>query len=221
MTKLAWLLWKDAIAEARTFERFGALGLFAAAILVTLHFSLPPESDARPVAAAGFLWAALVFASVLEFRRSFETERRDGTLDGLRAAPLDPMVLFVAKALSSFVVMAVLIAVLVPVSAALFVGDMSGVPQAIGIALLGATGLIAWGTLFSAVAGSVRAGDLVLPVLFFPLVVPQTIACVRLLALYLAGEPLADVGTGYVLLSAFGLLSWGTGLLLFEYVLDE
>lgn len=221
MRKIAWLLWKDAIAEARSFERLGALGLFAASILVTLHFSLPPESDARPVAAAGFLWAAIVFASVLEFRRSFETERRDGTLDGLRAAPLDPTLLFVSKALSSLVVITLLALVLVPVSSALFVGEMDGTLPAIGVAVLGGGGLIAWGTLFSAVATGVRAGDVVLPVLLFPLVVPQTIACVRLLALHLSGERLTDAATGYVLLGAFALLSWGTSLLLFEYVLDE
>jgi heme exporter protein B len=221
MRKVAWLLWKDAIAEARTFERLGALGLFATAVLVTLHFSLPPESSARPVAAAGFCWTAIVFASVLEFRRSFESERRDGTLDGLRASPLDPTLIFVAKALSSLVVVGVLAAVLVPVSSALFVGHMRATPQAIGIALLGAAGLIAWGTLFSAVSSGVRAGDVVLPVLLFPLVVPQTIACVRLLAFHMAGERLTDISTGYVLLGAFALLSWGTALLLFEYVLDE
>jgi heme exporter protein B len=221
MKKVAWLLWKDVVAEARTFERVGALGLFAGTILTTLHFSLPPESSARPIAAAGFLWASLVFAAVLEFRRSFESERRDGTLDGLRAAPIDPMVLFVSKALSSFVVIAILAVVLVPVTSTLFVGEIRGTLPAIGVALLGAAGLIAWGTLFSAITSGVRAGDVVLPILLFPLVVPQTIACVRLLAFHLSGEQLADPSTGYVLLGAFTLLSWGTSLLLFEYVLDE
>jgi heme exporter protein B len=221
MKKVAWLLWKDAIAETRTFERIGALGLFATAILVTLHFSIPPESTARPVAAAGFLWASLLFASVLEFRRSFESERRDGTLDGLRSAPLDPTILFVSKALSSLVVIAILALALVPLTAALFVGSMRGIVPSMGIALLGAAGLIAWGTLFSAISTGVRAGDVVLPILLFPLVVPQTIACVRLLAFHLAGERLADPATGYILLGSFALLSWGTSLLLFEYVLEE
>ena len=66
-----------------------------------------------------------------------------------------------------------------------------------------------------------RAGDVVLPVLLFPLVVPQTIACVRLLSHAITGEPLADASTGFVLLGAFDLLSWGTSILLFDYVLDE
>jgi heme exporter protein B len=221
VSKIALLLWKDALAETRSLERLGALGLFSAAVLLTLNFSLPAESSARPMTAAGFLWAAVLFASVLEFRRSFESERRDGTLDGLRASPLDPTTLYIAKALSSFVVIALLCAVLVPLAATFFVDDVSGVPLAYAIALLGALGLIAWGTLFSAIASGVRGGDIVLPVLLFPLVVPQTIACVRLLSYALTGEQLGDVTTGFVLLAAFDLLSWGTSLLLFEYVLDE
>jgi len=221
MRKVGLLLWKDALSEARGLERLATVALFAAAVLVTLNFALPPGSDARPVAAAGFLWAAIVLASILEFRRSFESERRDGTLDGLRASPLDPTLLFVAKALSSLVVIGVLAAVLVPIASLFFVGHLERTATSIGIVVLGAAGLIAWGTLFAAVTTGGRAGDVVLPVLLFPLVVPQTIASVRLLAFTMSGERLADVGTGLVLLGAFDLLSWGTSLLLFEYVLDE
>jgi heme exporter protein B len=221
MRTLGWLLWKDGITEARTLERLATLALFATAVLLTLQFALPPESEARPKAAAGFLWATVVFASVLEFRRSFESERRDGTLDGLRASPIDPALLFVAKALSSLIVIGVLIAALVPLTSLFFIEDMKGVPVAIGIAVLGAAGLIAWGTLFAAISGTTRAGEIVLPILLFPLVIPQTIATVRLLAYYLAGERLAEVPTGFLLLGAFDVLSWGTSLLLFEYVLEE
>lgn len=221
MRSVGLLLWKDALSEARSLERVATVGLFAVAVLVTLNFALPPSSTARPVAAAGFLWAVVVLASVLEFRRAFESERRDGTLDGLRASPLDPTALYVAKALSSLVVIGSLSIVLVPLTAYVFVGRLDGVAEAIGIAVVGAAGLIAWGTFFAAVTSGGRAGDVVLPVLLFPLVVPQTIACVRLLSHALTGEAIADASTGFILLGAFDLLSWGTSVLLFDYVLDE
>lgn len=221
MTKVARLLWKDAVAEARGFERTSTLALFATAVLLTLHFSLPPTSQARPMVAAGFLWATVIFAGVLEFRRSFESERRDGTLDALRAAPIDPSAVYAAKALSSFIVLGALSAVLVPLTVLFFGGRSAGIAPAIGVCLLGVAGLVAWGTLFAAVAVGTRAGEIVLPVLLFPLVIPQTIACVRLLATYVGGQPLDDPVTGFVLLGAFDVLSVGTSLLLFDYVLDE
>jgi len=221
MRRLGWLLWKDAITELRSFERLSTLVLFAVAVLLTLHFSLPPESTARPKAAAGFLWAALLFAALLEIRRSFESEREAGTLDGLRASPIDPVVLYAAKVASSLVILTVLAAALVPLTALFFSGRPAGLLPAVGVAVLGLLGLVAWGTLFAGVASGTRAGEIVLPVLLFPLVVPQTIACVRLLAYYLAGDKLSSVSTGFVLLGAFDVLSLGTSLLLFDYVLDE
>lgn len=218
---VVWLLWKDALTEARGVERLTTLGVFAVAVLLTLQFALPPDSPLRGQAAAGLLWAAVVFASVLEFRRSIDAERRDGTLDALRASPLGATEIFLGKALSSLAVIVILLVVLVPVTALFFLDSPAGIPAGIGVAALGAAGLIAWGTLLAAVAGGSRAADVVLPVLLFPLVVPQTIATVRLLAFYLAGERLADPATGFVLLGAFTAVSWGTSLLLFEYVLDE
>ena len=221
MKQLGWLLWKDTLTEARSLERLGTLVLFSIVTLVTLSFALPPGSSARPLVAAGFIWVAIVFASVLEFRRSFESERKDGTLDGLRASPIDPTLLFVSKALSTFAIVAIVTGALVPLTRLFFGGRTSGIGAAIGIALLGATGLIAWGTLFGAVVGSSRAADVVLPILLFPLVVPQTIAVARLLESYLGGVTIGDIRTGWLLLLAFDGLAWGSSVLLFEYVLDE
>ena len=221
MKQLRWLLWKDTLTEARSFERLGTLVLFAIVTLVTLAFALPPDSPARPIVAAGFVWIAIVFASVLEFRRSFESERKDGTLEGLRASPLDPTLLFISKALATFIVVTVVTAALVPLTRLFFGGRTAGIGAAIGIALLGATGLIAWGTLFGAVVGSSRAADVVLPILLFPLLVPQTIAVVRLLECYLGGVTIGSIKTGWILLLAFDGLAWGTSVLLFEYTLDE
>lgn len=221
MTKVVWLLWKDALAEVRGLERTSTLGLFAAAVLLTLHFTLPPESAARPEVLGGFLWAAVIFAAVLELRRSFEAERADGTLEGLRASPIDPTALYAAKLSSSLLVLAVLEAALVPLVALFFEGRMAGVPASIGVTVLGTLGLVAWGTLFAAVAGGSRSGEIVLPVLLFPLVVPQTIATVRLLSHYLGGRALDAPWEGFLILGAFDVLSLGTSLLLFEYVLEE
>lgn len=220
MRKLGPLLWKDVLAEARSFERTTTLGLFAIVVLVTLHFALPPGSVSRRDVAGGFMWATVVLASLLELRRSFESERRDGTLDGLRAAPIDPSLLYASKAISSFLVLGLLVCVLVPITAAVFLGRSAGIPAAIGVGLLGAMGLVGWGTLFAALAGSARGGEVVLPVLLFPLLVPQTIACVRLLTYYLTGHG-GDAATGFVLLVAFAALSVGTSVVLFDYVLDE
>lgn len=221
MTRFALLLWKDAVTEARTLERISTLAVFAAAVMATLHFSVPASPDTRRTVAAGFLWSVIVFASILEARRSFEAERRDGTLDALRSAPVDPAVIYGAKALSSVIVLSVLACVLVPLTAVLFASGTARIAPALGICVLGIVGLVAWGTLLAVVAGGTRAADVVLPVLLFPLIVPQTIGTVRLLAAALTGVELGDAATGFLLVGAFDVLALGTSLVLFDYVLDE
>jgi heme exporter protein B len=221
MRKIAWLVWKELVVEVRGLERLPTLALFSTAVLLTLHFSLPPEARARPQVAPGFLWAAILFAGMLELRRAFDGERRDGTLDGLRVAPIDPVVVFAAKVLSSLIALTALACALVPLTAVFFSGRTAGIPAAIGVVALGVVGLLAWGTLFAVIAGETRSAESVLPILLFPLLVPQTIAAVRLLALYLAGTRLQDPATAYVLLLSFDALSIGTSILLFGYVLEE
>jgi heme exporter protein B len=219
--KAWWLLRTELLSEARSLERTSTLALFAVAVLLTFHFTLPPEAEARPQVAGGFMWATIVFASLLELRRSFEGERREGTLDGLRVAPVDPGVIFFAKLTSNLVVVGILVAALAPLTALFFGARLSGVPAAIGVGLLAAIGLLAWGTLFAAAAGGTRSAEVLLPLVLFPLVVPQTIGCVRLLAHYLGGGTADDPLTAFVLLGGTAVLSVGTSLLLFEYVVEE
>lgn len=221
MSAFTALLWKDTLTEARTWERLSTLVLFSAAVLVTLQFSLDADSPARPLVAAGFLWATIVFASLLELRRSLEAERRDGTLDALRASPLDPTLLYLSKVSSSLAVLAALEAVLVPLAAIFFGADLSGSLAAYGVCVAATAGLLAWGTLFAAVTSGTRTGEILLPVLLFPLVVPLTIAAVRLVSHALGGTETDSVATGLVLVGAFDVLSLGTGVLLFDYVLEE
>lgn len=221
MKPLVRLLAKEALVESRGFERLATLVLFAATVLITLQFSVPADSPQRPTVAAGFLWATMLLASILELRRGFETERRDATLDGLRVSPLDPTLIFVARLLSALIVLSLLGVALVILTALFFTGGIAGALAAYLIVIAGLVGLLGWGTLLAAMSTSTRSGELVMPILLFPLVVPQTIAVVRLLSAVFASTPIGSPVTGWVILGAFDLLSVGTSLLLFDYALDE
>ncbi|HVE92225.1 MAG TPA: heme exporter protein CcmB [Actinomycetota bacterium] len=221
MSAVLAILWKDAVSESRGLERLSTLGLFSAAVLLTLNFSVDPESPARRGAAAGFLWACLMLAAMLELRRGVEAERRDGTLDALRAAPVDPAALYLGKLLSALAALGLLSCAVVPPAVLLATGSLARTPAAIGVVLAGLVGLLAWGTLLAAATSGTASGELVLPVLLFPLVVPQTIACVRLLGHILGATTLDSPATGLLILGAFDVIALGTGLLLFDYAVRE
>ena len=89
------------------------------------------------------------------------------------------------------------------------------------VLLLGSVGLVAVGTLFSAMSVNTRIREVLLPVLLFPLAAPVLISGVRSTLGILAGRPWADVLPGVRLLVAFDVIFVVVGYLIFEYVVEE
>src|SRR5204863_7660915 len=93
-------------AIAATDLRVGVRGRYAVGLIVPLAgtllvafgLSLGPGRTLLQQTAPGLLWLALLFASVLAFRRSYESEGEDGALEGLLLAPIDKASVFLGKA---------------------------------------------------------------------------------------------------------------------------
>src|SRR5207302_609751 len=79
----------------------GAVLPFAATLLIVFGLSLGPGRTLLQETAPGLLWLAVLFASVLSFRRAYESEGEDGALEGLLLAPFDKAAVFLGKALAA------------------------------------------------------------------------------------------------------------------------
>ncbi len=77
---------KDLRIEVRGRYALGAVLPFAGTLLIVFGLSLGPGRDLLQETAPGLLWLAVLFASVLSFRRAYETEGEDGALEGLLLA---------------------------------------------------------------------------------------------------------------------------------------
>src|SRR5439155_14544043 len=88
---------KDLRIEIRGRYALGAVLPFAATLLIAFGLSLGPDRTLLQQTAPGLLWLAVLFASVLSFRRSYEAEGEDGALDGLLLAPIDKASVFLGK----------------------------------------------------------------------------------------------------------------------------
>ncbi|MBC7262438.1 MAG: heme exporter protein CcmB, partial [Chloroflexi bacterium] len=89
------------------------------------------------------------------------------------------------------------------------------------ILLLGTIGFAAAGTLFAAMAVNIRAREVMLPILLFPIAVPVFIAATKSTAQILDGQPISEIYTWLRLLLAFDVIFIVIALLSFEYVLEE
>ncbi|MFL5665819.1 MAG: heme exporter protein CcmB, partial [Ktedonobacteraceae bacterium] len=174
--------------------------------------------DNKVAVAPGALWVAFVFASILGLGRTIAAEREKGSMDRLLLCPVDRKAIYLAKLLGNMLFIGVVEVVALPIFAALF-----DVPLLVGplllIVLLGTLGIAAVGTLFSAMAASTQARELLLPILVFPLIVPVVIGSVRATGTLLVATANEPPWLG--LIAAFDVIFLSVSMLTFVYVVEE
>jgi heme exporter protein B len=216
------LLAKDLLIEWRTRARLNALIFFALATLLLFSFAVGPDTKVLARNAGGYLWLALLFASVLSLGESFRVEQENLTLDGLRLAPADARAIFLSKAVGNTLLLTGLGILLVPVMVALYSVNLTmGVGPLATTLLLGCMAISAPGTVYSAIASNARARDVLLPLLLFPLIIPALLASAKATSLVLQGDPMNQLGSWFGLLFGFNLIYWGLGFVLFPRVIED
>ena len=217
---VAAMVWKDILAELRTKDVVTSVLAFALLSLVIFNFALRPSPQLTPVVAPGVLWVAFTFAGVLGLTRTFVLEKDQGNLHGLLLTPTGRDAIFVGKMLGSLAFMLVAEAVLLPVFAILF--NISPFqPGLLLIVLLTTLGFAAMGTLFSAIAVNTRSREIMLPMLFLPIVVPIIIGAVVASETALSGGPWSDMVKWVQLIVVFDVLALVFSAFAFEHVLQE
>lgn len=212
---------KDLRIEVRGRYALGAVLPFAATVLIAFGLSLGPGESLLRQTAPGLLWLAVLFASVLSFRRAYEAEGEDGALEGLALAPIDRAAIFLGKAFAVAVQLWALEAVIVLLVAGLFGLRLGGdVPVLAGAFVLGTVGLAAVGSLFGVLQESARAREAVFPLLVLPLATPVLLAGVKATELAATGRG-GQAGGWLGLLGAFDAAFLAAGTLVFGYLLDD
>lgn len=220
----AWLVArKDLTIELRTRSAFLAAVVFALLAVVIFRFAWDPTAVAAIDLAPGVLWTIFVFSGLLGLHRSFGVEQADRAVDALLAAPVSREAIFLGKALANLAFVAAVQLVTVPAVALFYDLPVAGgeLPVLLLIALLAAVGLVAVGTLFSAMTVNTRLAELLLPMLALPFFVPVVTPAALATARILAGRPLAEVAPMLRLLGSFDLVFLVACTLAFPFTLEE
>lgn len=221
LRRVVLLAWKDLVVEARSKELLGAMFVFALLVVVIFSFGLDPaRSEVRPLF-PGILWVAVFFAGVLGLNRSFSKELEDQALWGMMLVPMDRSTVFYAKALSNLLVLLFTEAIVLPLFFVLLGQTLPGNGLLfVAAILLGSIGFTLSGTLLGALAAGTRSGEMLLPVLLFPVLVPIVLGVVEITqGLLLELDP-AGWLHWFRLLGAYDLLFLVLPLLLFEQVIE-
>ena len=219
----AWLIArKDLTIEFRTRSAFFSAVIFALLGLVIFYFAWDPTAVAVTDLAPGVLWVIFTFSGLLGLHRSFGVESEDHAIDGLLASPISREAIFIGKALANLIFVAAVQLIAIPALMLFYnlpLGDVAG--PLIAIAVLAAVGLVAVGTLFSAMAVNTRLAELLLPMLSLPFFVPIVIAASQSTAKLLSGRPVAEAAAWIKLLIAFDIIFVAACTLAYPFTVDD
>jgi len=219
----AWLVArKDLAIEFRTRTAFLSALVFALLGVTIFYFAWDSTAVSAVDLAPGVLWVIFTFAGLLGLQRSFGSELADRAIDGLLGAPVARESIYVGKALANLVFVVGILVVTLPAVVLFYNLPISSALLALaGIALLAAIGLVAVGTLFSAMAVNTRMAELLLPMLSLPFFVPIVMGAAQSSARLMAGRPVAEALPWLRILVAFDIVFVTACTLAFPFTLDE
>lgn len=225
------ILTKDIVMELRTKEMITSMGLYSLLVLVVYYLGLSQAGSGFDITliAAGLLWLAIIFTSMLGLNRSLVHEKDQGCLDALLLSPIDRPVIFFGKAVGNLIFLLIVEAFVVPLFYFFFLTDaeVAGPIWMLLLSLLvGSIGIAGVGTMLATMSVNTKGKDFILAVLFVPLMFPLLYACVAASsAVFLGDIAFADgwvqaywsalgLAAGYdaaMLLAAFGLYEFIIG----------
>ena len=218
--KVIAITWKDALSGMRTKEIIFSVLVFTLLVIVIFNFAFGTSQEMMELVAPGILWVTFAFAGVLSLNRSFIPEKEQDCLEGLMACPASREVIYVGKMLGSLLFMLIIEVIALLIFAFLFNLPVFS-PQIITITVLTTIGFVAVGTLFSALAVNTKAREMVLPILFLPIVAPIIISAIKASELALSGEPWSGLSSWLQIIGAFDVIFLIVSFLIFPFVIEE
>ena len=222
MSRVGAIVWKDLTAERRTKANFNAVIFLAGLILLLFGFALGPDQEALRNVAGGVLWLTVLFSGVLSFNRSYEQELENGALEMLLLYPGDRRSIFLGKLIANLCFVLLVEAVLIPLAAILYDLPIWGVIVPLSVVLLlGTIGFVTLGTFYAAMASRLRAREVLLPLLLFPMLIPLLVAAVQATGAILNGDLMDLSGAWLRLLIVYDVIFFIGALFAFEHVIED
>lgn len=209
---------KDLVGELREARHFFSVFLFGLLILLLFSFALGVDPDLMRRIAPGLFWLTVLFSSLFTLQRSFQVEREEGRWEGLLLLGADPKALFLGKLFANLLFLFLLQIFLLPLMVVLF--DLAP-PWRLGpVIFLGSVGIAGLGTLYAGLTASVREGQLLLPLLLFPMLVPVLLAAVHATEFTLEGDLFGQQVAWLKLLIVFDTVFLLGSLLCADFLLE-
>ncbi|MEO2074404.1 MAG: heme exporter protein CcmB [Bacillus sp. (in: firmicutes)] len=213
---------KDLYSELKTKQILVTQIIFAGLVIVVFSFAFDPANNTTKAVIPGVVWVIIVFAGILGLNRSFISEQRNDTIQGLFVAPMEAASIYLGKFLANFTMILVVELVSIPFLFLLFDFKFFGsIPYFILVVFLGSFGFIAIGTFLAALSANSKSSEMLLPLLLFPITTPILIGVVQATRIILTNmEKFSSAVAWIQLVTAYDVIFFVICILLIDYVLE-
>jgi heme exporter protein B len=209
---------KDVRIELRSKEMLYSTFLFVLLCLFIFNFSFSINPLIVEKVAPGVIWVIIAFSGTISMNYLAHRDQDDRALEGLLLSGCSGLELYFAKFVTTLFFMVVIELLTIPFFIIFFnfaVGDW--LLMFASILALGSIGYAAVGTLFASMLTHTRLKELLLPVVFYPVIIPLLIAAVKATAAVFAGTVPKEIP----LMVGFDLIFLTASALLFDFVVED
>lgn len=221
--RAAWAIArKDLAIEWRSRTALLTASLFAILVQLVIVFGRDGATVSLTMLAPSVLWITIALSSLVALNRAFLLEREHGALEGILVAPVNRSAIFWGKWFANLVFVLAVMAIAFPLWVLFFnVEPTTALFGVLGLAVLGAIGFTAVGTVFSAMTVRTRFAELLLPVLMLPFMLPPVFFAAQATLRVLSNRPIEELWGWLRLLALFDVVFLVLATLIFPAVVDE
>jgi heme exporter protein B len=202
---------RELAAERRHPDGLVAALTFTGLLVLMESLAFGPAQARQPVVASALYWIAILFAATIVATRSFDRELEDDAIDAVLVLDGGRDALYAGKLIAIWIVLSVVALAAAVLSFALLGLDVVLAGHLVLVGVLGILALPPVVVLATLLALRVRARVALVPILSFPILIPQLIACTQGAAAALSGDGTAALGWAGIL-AAFALVYGVLGL---------
>ena len=216
------LVRKDLLLEFRTKEIIVPMFTFGLAIILIFSLSFNASQEINHTFSPGLLWIIILFVSSLGLHRMFVLEKEFDAFTLNLAAPIDRGTIFISKVVSGTILLLIAeIMIIPPFVVFMNLSIPSNWPIMMLILIIGDLGIMSIGAIISGLSMRAKLSEILFPILFFPLVSPHLIACVKATNYWFKGIPFINWQSWVYLIITFFIIFFLVGFMIFDFIAEE
>ncbi len=216
------LLKKELFIEFRSREVILSMLIFGLSIILVFAFTSNVSKVIVTNYAPGMFWIMVLLVTVLGVHRSFSYEKEFDAFSLLISSPIDRGLIYLAKWISGFIFLTIMEAiVIIPFFKFLLIEYPSDLLLSVVTTLLINLAIMSVASLVSGIAMRANLSEVLVPILFFPLVSPVVIAASKISAGIMAGEPYQLWQIWLLIVISIIVIFSLVGYTLFDFITEE